>query len=72
VPCAATPAGADAGSDCDLATDVNSLLPNALTDGNRAILEATAPIAIYDGGPDDDAETKADNAIFMGQGVFVP
>ena len=44
VPCAAT-ADTVVGATCDVATDVNALIPGALADGLRAILE-TAPVEI--------------------------
>jgi hypothetical protein len=27
---------------------------------------------VYDGGPDEDADTAGDNALFAVQGIFVP
>jgi hypothetical protein len=29
-------------------------------------------VKVYDGGPDEDADTSADNSLFAVQGVFVP
>jgi len=29
-------------------------------------------VRVYDGGPDEDADTGGDNALFAVQGVFVP
>ena len=38
---------------------------------NRAIW-ALDKVRVYDGGPDEDADTEADNSLFVTQGVFVP
>ena len=70
VPCAAT-ADLATGASCDLTTNLNTLLPGALTDGGRAMFES-GPVEVYDGGPDSDADTAAGNTVFMRQGVFVP
>ena len=70
VPCAAT-VDATVGANCDLVTDVNTLLPGALVDGRRAMFE-TGQVEVYDGGPDSDADTQSGNTPFMRQGIFVP
>ena len=70
IPCAAT-ADPATGATCDLTTNLNTLLPGALTDGGRAMFES-GPVEVYDGGPDSDADTTAGNTVFMRQGVFVP
>ena len=45
--------------------------PGAVKDTQRAIW-ALDKLRVYDGGPDEDADTEADNSLFMTQGVFVP
>ena len=70
IPCTAT-ADTATGAACDLITDVNTLLPGAIVDGRRAMLE-TGPAEVYDGGADSDADTPTGNGLFMRQGVFVP
>ena len=70
IPCTAT-ADTATGAACDLITDLNTLLPGAIVDGRRAMLE-TGPAEVYDGGADSDADTPAGNGLFMRQGVFVP
>jgi hypothetical protein len=59
------------GSNCNLATSVNAFYPGAITTGQRAIWQV-GQVKAYDGGPDGDADTTADNTLFMDQGLFVP
>ena len=42
-----------------------------MIDGQRAIW-ALGAIRVFDGGPDGDADTTGDNAVFATQGLFVP
>ena len=44
--------------------------PGAVEDTHRAVWALDA-LRVYDGGPDEDADTDADNALFATQGVFV-
>jgi len=52
-------------------TSANAIVPLAIEDTHRAIWEIDK-VLVYDGGPDQDAETPDDNTLFMTQGVFVP
>jgi hypothetical protein len=70
VPCAPTESTLDK-STCDLATDLDALVPGASAERTRAIW-ALDQVKVYDGGPDEDADTTADNALFAVQGIFVP
>ena len=70
VPCAPTASTAVA-SVCDLASDLDALVPGATPERTRAIW-ALDQVRVYDGGPDEDADTEGDNALFAVQGVFIP
>jgi WD40 repeat protein len=71
VPCAPTPSSSLDASTCTSFTSVNAVIPLAVEDTHRAIW-ALDKLRVYDGGPDEDADTEADNSLFMTQGVFVP
>ena len=58
------------GSTCAVTTTVNSLVPSALTAGNRAVW-GLGPVKVNDGGPDGLAGTLP-NTLFADQGIFVP
>jgi hypothetical protein len=70
IPCAAT-SDTTIGSSCNLSTTVNAAYPGALVTGKRAIWQL-GQVRVYDGGPDGQAATTADNTLFLDQGVFVP
>ena len=70
VPCVAT-ADTQAGSDCALLTTVDTVIPGAVKEGQRA-LWALGQTKVYDGGADSNASTTADNTLFATQGVFIP
>jgi WD40 repeat protein len=70
VPCLPTVSTADA-SVCDLATDLDALVPGATPEGTRAIW-ALDQVRVHDGGADEDADTEGDNSLLAVQGVFVP
>jgi FG-GAP repeat protein len=70
VPCAAT-ADTTIGGLCATATTANAILPGAVPDGARSVWELRQ-VKLYDGGPDEDADTAADNGLLAVQGVFVP
>ena len=70
VPCVGTAATLDK-STCALTSTLDSVLPGAGAEGTRAVW-ALDQMRIYDGGPDEDADTTADNSLFAVQGVFVP
>jgi hypothetical protein len=68
--CAET-ASTSTGSTCNLNTAVNSFIPGAIKETKRTIWE-TSEVRVYDGGPDGDADTTADNTVFLRQGIFIP
>jgi Tol biopolymer transport system component len=68
MPCTAT--AVSAGSNCSVSTSINALVPGAIKDSKRQIMQL-ADVQIMDGGPDGDVST-ADNDLFATQGVFVP
>jgi len=70
MPCTST-TGTNEGSLCELTTTLDALRPGAAAEGTRAVW-ALDQVQIYDGGPDEDAATTADNSLFSVQGVFVP
>jgi hypothetical protein len=70
VPCTPTAATLDK-SLCDVATTLDAVTPGAAAEGTRAVW-ALDQLRVYDGGPDEDADTTADNSLFATQGVFVP
>jgi WD40-like Beta Propeller Repeat len=70
VPCATT-SDTTVGSTCSVMTSANTLVPNAVVAGERAIWEF-GQVQIYDGGADGVASTTGDNTLFMDQGVFIP
>jgi hypothetical protein len=75
--CNATPT--DDGATCDTTTTLNALLPGAIVEGKRAILEL-GEMRVYDPGPNGTgfgtgcppACGDGDETVFMRQGVFVP
>ncbi len=69
-PCTATTSTID-GATCAVDTTVEALIPNAITEGARAIFEL-GPIKVRDGGPDENADTPAGDGLLATQGVFVP
>jgi hypothetical protein len=71
VPCSPTPGSTLDASTCELDTTIDALIPNTIKDSQRAIW-ALDKLRVYDGGPDGDADTEADNSLFATQGVFVP
>ncbi len=71
VPCTPTPGSSLDASTCNSQTTVNALVPLAIEDTHGAIW-ALDKLRVYDGGPDEDADTESGNSLFMTQGVFVP
>ena len=55
---------------CFAVTELSAMLPGAVQEGRRAIWEID-DVEIWDGGPDDDAQTEP-NTLFARQGVFIP
>jgi hypothetical protein len=70
IPCTATASTSD-GATCDLGTDLDALVPGATPERTRAIW-ALDQVKVYEGGPDEDADTPAGDSLFAVQGVFVP
>jgi hypothetical protein len=70
VPCVPTADTLDK-SLCPLITSIDSLVPGAVSELTRAIW-ALDQVRVYDGGPDENGTTTADNYLFAVQGVFVP
>ncbi len=70
VACAPT-ADTTEGASCNLTTTADSLVPGTITEGRRSIW-ALGAAQVDDGGADGDADTPADNTLFMTQGLFVP
>ena len=50
---------------------LDAVIPGRPPEDTRAVW-ALDPLRVYDGGPDGDADTEADNSLFATQGVFVP
>jgi TolB protein len=71
VRCTPTPGSSLDASTCTSFTSANAIVPLAIEDTHRAIW-ALDKVRVYDGGADEDADTEADNSLFMTQGVFVP
>jgi Tol biopolymer transport system component len=70
VPCVATASTLDGGS-CTAVTTARAVLPGFVSHELRRIYEL-GQVRVYDGGPDEDADTTGDNSLFAVQGVFVP
>jgi WD40-like Beta Propeller Repeat len=70
VACTAT-ADTSAGSDCNLNTTFDSLVPGLVKEGVRGVWQL-GQVQVYDGGADGVASTTGDNTLFMDQGVFIP
>jgi hypothetical protein len=71
IQCSPTPGSSLDASSCVSFTSANAVIPGAIKDTNRAVW-ALDKLRVYDGGADEDADTQADNSLFMTQGVFVP
>jgi hypothetical protein len=70
IPCAVTASSSD-GSACSLTTTTDTVLPGFAPERKRSVYEL-AQFKVYDGGPDEDTATPADDALFAVQGIFVP
>ena len=70
VPCAATASALD-GATCTLNTTADAVVPGYASEGSRAVY-GLGQVRVFDGGPDGDADTPADNSPFAVQGIFVP
>jgi WD40 repeat protein len=58
------------GSTCSLTTTLDTLIPGAVVERARTILQL-GQVRVVDGGPDGDTATEP-NTVFLKQGVFVP
>ena len=68
-PCTAT-ASTAVGSTCAVTTTANAVVPGAVKDGKRAIVEI-GQLQIFDGGTDGVVATTP-NTLFEVQGIFIP
>ena len=72
-------AGTQSGATCALTTTLDSVLPGAVTEGDRSIWQM-GPVALHDAGPDGAGYGagcpatcgNGDEQLFMRQGVFIP
>jgi hypothetical protein len=69
IPCAAT-ADTTVGSTSSVATTANAVLPGAVVEIKRTIMQL-GQVRVFDGGSDGIAAT-AGNTLFADQGIFVP
>jgi hypothetical protein len=67
--CTAT-AATGIGSTCAINTTANAVVPGAVKDGKRAIVEI-GQVQVYDGGPDGVAASDP-NTLFSVQGIYIP
>jgi hypothetical protein len=64
-------ASTSTGASCDLYTTLKTQIPGAVKENKRAVHQLD-DVRIFDGGADGDADTTADNTVFMRPGVFIP
>jgi len=67
--CAPT-ASTTIGSTCSLTTTLDTLIPGAVVERARTILQL-GQVRVVDGGPDGDTATEP-NTVFLRQGLFIP
>ena len=70
VPCTATGSAAT-GADCSISTTADAVTPGSVVESKRALWQL-GQVQVFDGGPDDDADTVPGNTLFAVQGLFVP
>jgi hypothetical protein len=58
------------GSTCSLTTTLDTLIPGAVVERARTILQL-GQVRVVDGGPDGDTATEP-NTVFLRQGLFIP
>ena len=58
------------GSTCSLTTTLDTLIPGAVVERARTILQL-GQVRVLDGGPDGDTATEP-NTVFLRQGLFIP
>jgi len=71
VPCAPTTTDTTVGSTCAISTTADAIVPGQVTENARSNWEL-GQVKVYDGGPDGDADTTGDNALFEVQELFAP
>ena len=59
------------GGVCTIATTANTVVPGAVKDTQRGVIEIQQ-LQVSDGGADGQAGTTADNTLFEVQGIFIP
>ncbi len=59
------------GATCATTTTANSLVPGALVEGKRAIVEVSQ-VQVLDGGPDGNPNAGSNEALVSVQGIFSP
>ena len=68
-PCTPT-ADTTVGSSCSLTTTLDTLIPGAVVERQRTVLQL-GQVQVVDGGSDGDTATEP-NTVFLRQGIFVP
>ena len=63
-------AATDVGATCSLTTTLDTLIPGAIAEGQRTVMQLSQ-VQVTDGGADGDTATEP-NTVFLRQGVFVP
>ena len=58
------------GSTCSLTTTLDTLIPGAVVERSRTILQL-GQVRVVDGGADGDTATEP-NTVFLRQGIFIP
>jgi len=69
-PCVQT-GSTSTGSTCGWSTSLNAVIPGSVKGAKRSVWELGA-VRIFDGGPDGDGDTAADNTVFARPGLFIP
>jgi hypothetical protein len=69
VSCTAT-ASTTVGATCAVNTSFNAVVPSAVVERKRAVLELGA-VSVFDGGADGQTSTSP-NTLFARQGIYVP
>ena len=69
VPCASTPS-LGIGATCALTTTIDTLIPGAIVERDRTVIQLS-PVEVIDGGIDGDTATEP-NSTFLRPGIFVP
>jgi len=59
------------GASCVTTTTANTLVPGALVEGKRGIVEVSQ-VQVFDGGPDGNPASGSNESLFAVQGIFIP